>query len=483
MKSMKGENIHFIGVGGASMSALAKFVAQAGGVVTGSDREKSAITENLEKLFPVYYGEHPEAVEKCNKVVYSSAIASDNLELSCARELKIPTLERHEFLGQLCKEFQKTVAVAGTHGKTTVTAMIAHGLSVLEENFSAHIGGETEYGNLILAGDKIFVTEACEYRQSLLSIQPHIAILLNVELDHPDCYFDIKQLLCVFLTFLEKGEIQIFPSKLIDICKDVHMNIEGYEKMSSAVKAVEEMGNCRKDGVIVFSNGKVEIWSQENIRAVDGKILVDILVDGQLRDAMCLPDKDNSTVQNALFFFATVDSLGHGVSKMKKTLLSFKGVKRRKELVGYLEGAKVVFDYAHHPTQIDNIISSFEGKNLVVFQPHTYTRTKAYFEDFVSSLSTSDKLVIMETYGARENVIEGADSASLASQISTIIAKERVEYINTHDKTLEYVISNKSGFDNILFLGAGDIYLLKDKILPYLDDVGDVEIKDVMKVF
>ena len=138
---------------------------------------------------------------------------------------------------------------------------------------------------------------------------------------------------------------------------------------------------------------------------------------------------------------------------------------------------------AHHPTQIRNIISSFEGRNLVVFQPHTYSRTKAYFDDFCDALSLADTVVITETYGAREKKIDGADSSDLAMQISTTIAKERVEHITSISKTIDYVINHANEYDNILFLGAGDIYLLKDKIAPYLDNVFGVEVKDIVQVF
>ena len=192
MKFGKDERIHFIGVGGISMSALAKYVVNNGGAVSGSDRERTACTNDLENIFPVNYGENPKVVDGASKVVYSSAISEDNLELKRARELKIPTFERHEFLGEISNGFQKTVAVAGTHGKTTVTALVTEGLKNLKADFSAHIGGETELGNLILNGNEIFVTEACEYKQSLLSLKPYISVLLNAELDHPDCYQDMK---------------------------------------------------------------------------------------------------------------------------------------------------------------------------------------------------------------------------------------------------------------------------------------------------
>lgn len=483
MKSYKDEKIHFVGVGGISMSALAKFVKKQGGIVSGSDREKSNVTTELETYFPVYYGEHPEAVEDCNSVVYSSAINFDNLELVRARELGVPTIERHEFLGQIARDFEKVVAVGGTHGKTTVTAMIVHGMKNLKTEFSAHVGGETEFGNLILSGNEIFVTEACEYKRSLLSLSPSVSVVLNTELDHPDCYGDMKSLLHVFLTFLEKGKNQVFSAKLYDICKDEHISIEEYEKMCVGCEDIKNCTELNGNEVISLSNGKVKIWSFDNLRVVDNTPKIDIYENGKSVCEIAIFDKDKTTIENYLFVVAVLDIFGYGVKEICDTLKNFKGVKRRKEYVGMLKGAKVVFDYAHHPTQIRNIISSFEGRNLVVFQPHTYSRTKAYFDDFCDALSLADTVVITETYGAREKKIDGADSSDLAMQISTTIAKERVEHITSISKTIDYVINHANEYDNILFLGAGDIYLLKDKIAPYLDNVFGVEVKDIVQVF
>lgn len=464
MKLYKDKKIHFLGVGGASMSALAKFVLSRGGIVTGSDREKTAITEVLQKLFHVYYGEHPEIVDECHTIVYSSAIQSDNLELKRARELNIPTIERHEFLGQIADTFEKTVAIGGAHGKTTVTAMVTHMLMEAKADFSAHIGGETEYGNLILSGERIFVTEACEYKRSLLSLNPHIAVVLNVELDHPDCYSDMKSLLHVYLAFLEKADIQIFPVELIDLCKNENINIAEYEKIAQAFKAV---GFIDEGRVISFSNGDVCIWARGNIEEEKGESFVEIYQNDKVVGKLFLSSDDESTATNTLFSVVVLYALGYGTD-LAGAVKSFKGVKRRREYIGQCGRAKIVFDYAHHPTQIRQTINSFKGKNMVVFQPHTYSRTKAYFDDFVLALGRSDKLLIMDTYGAREDAIKGADSLALANRISEMFAECDVEYVKNISSTIDCVIARQNDYDNILFLGAGDIYKLKDEILPYV---------------
>ncbi len=475
------EKIHFIGVGGASMSALAKFAKMQGMQVTGSDRTQSDITKSLEKLFPIFYGEHPEIVDHCHKVVYSSAISCDNLEMKRAKELGIPTVERCDFLGQIADGFQKTIAIAGAHGKTTATAMIAHGLKTLGKNFSAHIGGETEYGNLILEGGEFFVTEACEYKKSLLSLNPYVSLLLNVELDHPDCYKDMKSLLQVFLTFLSRAEIKVFPAKFIDICQDEHMLPYEYESTLIQLEQVKENGNLKENSFVVLSNGKVDIWSSNLDDDISKELKV--LKNGKSAMSVMLPNNHKMTMLNGLAVVAVLSTIGCDVKEIENCLANFKGVKRRNEYIGRLGKAKVVFDYAHHPTQIAGIISAHKGKNLVVFQPHTYTRTKAYFDDFVGALSLADRLAILDTYGARENKIQGADSIDLVRAISTKCAQSNVEHIKSDDKTIEYVKMHKNDYDNILFLGAGDIYLMKDKLMGELDDVFGIEVQDVMKVF
>lgn len=512
MKMHNNDKIHFIGVGGASLSALAKLMYMRGKTVTGSDRERSAVTHELTKLFPVYIGEKPALVVGCDLVVFSSAVKEDNLELKEARRQGIPTLERHQFLGEIAGEFERTVAVGGTHGKTTVTALLTHALMKLDAPFTAHIGGETEYGNLVTKGGDIFVTEACEYKRSLLSLNPHIAVVLNAECDHPDCYQDLKSVLAVFLTFLSQGEIQVFSTDFFNVCANGHMTTDDNEKWDMRVKCktlCQKMGEKGERGVIVSSNGNVNILTYKNMgtpkmnsiadektcfdendehptKVSDDKILTDentafennapayvdkimVYENGVYVTAVKPYDDNVSTPENILFALAVLKVLGYDYDESGKALESFGGVKRRNEFVGEIDGARVVFDYAHHPTQIRGILSSQKGKTMVIFQPHTYSRTKAYFDEFCSSLADAHTIVIMDTYGARENASDGIDSDMLVSVISTKFAKQDVYGVFSFDKTLDFVISRAKDHDNVLFLGAGDIYLLKDMLTPFLD--------------
>lgn len=514
MKMHNYDKIHFIGVGGASLSALAKLMYMRGKIVTGSDRERSAVTEELGKLFPVHIGENPSLVLGRDLVVFSSAVKEDNLELKEARRQGIPTLERHQFLGEIAEGFERTVAVGGTHGKTTVTALLTHGLKKLDASFTAHVGGETEYGNLVTNGGDIFVTEACEYKRSLLSLNPHISVVLNAECDHPDCYQDLKSVLAVFLTFLGQGEIQVFSTDFVGVCSNGHMTIEASEKWAIPDKCktlCQKIGEKGESGVIVSSNVKVDILTYKNMgtpkmnspadeksycgendelptKVSDDKILtaenkksavennapaytdkIMVYENGVYVTAVKPYDYNLSTPENILFALAVLRVLGYDYDESGKALESFGGVKRRNEFVGEIDGARVVFDYAHHPTQIRGILSSQKGKTMVVFQPHTYSRTKAYFDEFCSSLAEAHTLVIMDTYGARESASDGVDSDALAHAISTKFAKQDVYGVLSFDKTLDFVISRAKDHDNVLLLGAGDIYLLKDMLVPFLD--------------
>ncbi len=470
MELHKNVKIHFVGVGGVSMSALAKYALSQGAEVSGSDREYSQVLKELQSMCKVYVGENPSVVDGVDLVIYSSAIGDEHPELGRARELHIPTLERREFLGMVGDSFQTTVGIAGTHGKTTVTALITHGLKKNGASFSAHIGGETEFGNLILEGNKIFVTEACEYKKSLLSLNPKISIVLNAECDHPDCYKDVNSLLKVYLKFLEKAEIKIFSTEFLDVCSNSHMFIGEYEKLIDNPK-IEKLqgrhGDRNQKSVIVLSNGTVEIFTYKNMGNLSEEKYshIEIYRDDKFLSSIKAP---NWVVnhENILFAYAVMCVLGYDDPT---SFDGFKGVKRRNEYVGKLSGANVVFDYAHHPTQINNLLSLYKGRNLVIFQPHTYSRTLAYIDDFASALSRADTVVIMETYGARESVNDGVDSEGLVKHISTKFAKTKLEHIKTHQSTLEYVVNTQKNFDNILFLGAGNIYSIKDDLAKYLD--------------
>lgn len=471
MKILKNVNIHFIGVGGASMSALAVLSKRCGAVVSGSDKNQSDVLEKLESEgVYAYCGKNLSAVEKADLVVYSSAIKEDDEELSFARSRGITVLDRAEFLGKIADEFVTVVAVGGTHGKTTVTAMIADVLKKSNMNFVGHVGGETEYGNLVLGGEfenadfakfvefekgGIFLTEACEYKKNVLRLNADIGVVLNAECDHPDCYPDIASVEKVFSEFLKNSKVAILPYSLMQICPYANMRDYSYEDEEKERAVVR-----------VFSNGDIDVFAYENSRGKQGEICI---YKNGVKIAECaLPDEMPSTPKSVLFTFAVADLLSVSAEEIKKAVESFSGVKRRNEYAGTLNGARVIFDYAHHPSQIANVLYAHPSA-LVVFQPHTYSRNAKFMEEFASVLSTARIVVLMQTYGARESAIGGADSAELKRRILSKNAETEVYLADSHDETLEFVKSISNRFEEILMLGAGDIYSLKKKI-PFDDN-------------
>lgn len=468
MEIPKKERIRFIGVGGASMSALALLALRRGAEVGGSDKNPSETLERLKSQgIEIDTPANPDEVSETDLVVYSSAVKEDDVELSRARKLGIRTLDRAEYLGEVAKNFGYTIAVGGTHGKTTVTAMLAVVLKRLGVDFVGHVGGETEYGNPVYGGafenahfakfvekekDGIFLTEACEYKKNLLRLSPDVGVVLNAECDHPDCYPDLKSVEDVFGKFLDKSKVCVLHLSQIGLCSYARMRKIEYDDIETE-KCVAR----------VFSDGRVDLFAYENAGDINGEIR--LKKNGEIVAEITLPDTLPSTPKNVAFVFAVTDLIGLSNEAVGKEIENFSGAKRRHEYAGKWNGAKVVFDYAHHPSQIENVLSAHPDA-LVVFQPHTYSRTAKYFDDFVRVLSRAKALVLMPTYGAREGSNKEWDSGRLRDGILSKNAKSEVYLAFSHSSTLEIVKILSFAYDEILMLGAGDIYDLKGRI-PY----------------
>ncbi len=450
------------------MSALALLALRHGAEVGGSDKNSSETLERLkEQGVEIATPANPDAVEDVDLVVYSSAVKEDDAELSRARKLGIRTLDRAEYLGEVTKNFGYTIAVGGTHGKTTVTAMLAVVLKRLGVDFVGHIGGETEYGNPVLGGafenadfakfvekekDGIFLTEACEYKKNLLHLTPDVGVVLNAECDHPDCYPDLKSVEDVFGKFLDKCKVCVLPLSQIGLCSYARMRKIEYE--------IEETEKCVAR---VLSDGRMDLFTCENTGNKNGKIR--LKKNGETVAEINPPDTLPSTPKNVAFVFAVTDLIGLPNEAVGKEIENFSGVKRRHEYAGTLNGARVIFDYAHHPSQIENVLTAHPDA-LFVFQPHTYSRTAKYFDDFVRVLSRAKAIILMPTYGAREGSNKEWDSGRLAEEILSKNAKSEVYVAHSHSSTLDIVKMLSFDCDEILMLGAGDIYDLKGRI-PY----------------
>lgn len=453
MANFKDKKIHFIGIGGVGVNALAKYALGCGAKVSGSDAKFSELCGEIATLGArVYADMNPERVNGADFVVYSSAIKDDNPELMRARELKILTLERQEFLHEVASSFKNIVGVAGTHGKTTTTAMLAHILKSAEKKFVGMIGGNSvDYGNFVnnSYGEKdIFVVEACEYKRNFLTLHPTVAVVTNVECDHPDCYENFASVKRAFDEYLNGA-----PSRI-------------YLKSESS-DSYGESWEIEK-----FCDGKPEIFCAE---MKDGKCVLSC--GEKLLGNISLKDGGVYNFKNATFAILAASTLGVNFDDAISALAEFRGVGRRFEHAGNIDGVPVYFDFAHHPTEIGCVLRHASecqcvlkrageyGKILAVFQPHTYSRTKAYFENFVDVFG-SDKnigsLIFMPTYAAREKLDRDFESDALAKAVSEKYGKP--VSVASDREVLQFVSKNAASHAIVLFIGAGDIYDLKDKL-------------------
>ena len=460
---IQGKKIRFIGIGGANMSALAVFSHEFGAIVSGSDAKSGEETEKLSALgIPVTIGVDDKKVEDVDCVVYSSAIRNDNPELEKARELHIETLERHEYLAKIAACFSEVVAIGGTHGKTSTTAMLTHILAKSGKKFAAMIGGESvEFSNYVnntsaksIAELKnaIFVCEACEYKRNLLALPATTALVTNAECDHPDCYKSQKDVADTFSEFLEKARCKIVSEK--------------YEFLLQENEKRANESHNEKCG-----NFCVEIFSDDKIERIYADIKNDkaeVFFGSNLVGVIRLKDGGDYNYENSIFALAAAKRLGIDLMFAINALASFKGVKRRFEFVGKIDGASVIFDFAHHPSEIKQALkrASEQGDVLCVFQPHTYSRTKAYLDDFVEVLGDERNgvktLALMPTYAAREDASMGLDSNDLAIAIFDEFCNRDVYLLKNALSTVDFVKKHAKGHSVVLMLGAGDIYDVKD---------------------
>lgn len=443
----KSKPIHMIGIGGISMSGIAEIVKNMGFLVTGSDISLSKITENLSMTgIKIYEGHIPEAVENASLVVYSAAIKEDNPELERARELSIPTIERADFLGEITKLYPETISISGTHGKTTTTSMIA--LSFIEDGKdpTVQVGAVLKEinGNYRIGNSPYFIIEACEYVESFLKFHTNTAVLLNIEEDHLDYYKDLEHIKSSFKKFVdavpEEGFVIVNGDSddCLDVINDVKANIIlfGIENEKSNWIASDIVLN--KDGYYSF----IAVNKQDNI-----KVPIKLTILGY------------HNIYNALATVATSYAHKIRVDSISKSLNLYRGASRRFEYVGEFNGAKIYDDYAHHPTEIKSTIESAlllpHNKLWVIFQPHTYSRTKALFDSFTKAFMNVDILILTDIYASREKYTSEVNSETLAISINEV--SNNCYYISKFEDIVKYVKENAVKDDLILTIGAGDI--------------------------
>ena len=435
-------HIHMIGIGGISMSALAHMLKFFGYRVSGSDRTETDIVKRLAASgVDITIGHSADAVSDPDLVCYTAAIPKDNPELVKAHSLGIPLMERAELLGQLMKLYKFPVAVAGTHGKTTTTSMLS--LVLLEANLDPTIlvGGELSQisGNFKIGAKDYLIFEACEYVESFLHFNPYMSIITNVEEDHLDYFSDIYHIITAFERFARLNS----PNGCIIVCSD--------DKYAPTV--VQNIDNkVIKYGIISRNND----FFAENIHLnADGKTEADVYAYGNFAVKLELSVHGDHNVRNALGAFAAAWELGIEPDAIKRGLEAFGGTKRRFETLGIANGFTVIDDYAHHPTEIKSTLTTAKrltnGKVWCIFQPHTYSRTKAFLPDFAEALSIADNVILADVYPAREKYDGTIHSCDLAQLM------KNVTYINDFGAIERYILKKAKPGDLVFTMGAGDI--------------------------
>ena len=450
----KPEHIHFIGIGGISMSGLAEILLGAGFSISGSDSKPSALTKQLEdRGAKVFYGQCAENISKdYDCVVYTAAIHPDNPEFAQCVEFNLPMLSRAELLGQIMKNYQTSIAVSGTHGKTTTTSMFSSVLLAAQTDPTISVGGILEAigGNIRVGKSQTFITEACEYTNSFLSFYPTLSIILNIEEDHMDFFKDLDDIMNSFRLFAQK----LPKDGLLVINKE----IKDYEKVTDGLEC----------NVITYGMDPSCTYYAENVSYNEqGYGEFDVMYAGENLGHMVLSVPGAHNVSNALAVIASSRHLGISMEHIQAGLLGFSGTNRRFQYKGKLNGVTIVDDYAHHPTEIRATMQAANNyphrEVWVVFQPHTYTRTKAFFKEFAESLSLADHIVLADIYAARETDSLGMSSALLCEEIKALGAD--CHYFPTFGEIEDFLKSHCIHGDLLITMGAGDVVNIGENLL------------------
>ena len=447
-------HIHFIGIGGISMSGLAEILLEEGFTVSGSDSKESPLTKKLESEGAViHYGQCAENItDTIDCVVYTAAINRSNPELMEAVSRKIPMLTRAELLGQLMKNYDTPIAVSGTHGKTTTTSMISHILLAADLDPTISVGGILKAigGNIRVGKSETFITEACEYTNSFLHFFPKISVILNIEEDHLDFFKDLEDIRHSFHQFAG-----LLPA---DGTLVINGEIENYPEIYEGL-------NCN---VVTYGTADTFDYSAADIAYDDkGFVSFELIKHSERKGRIQLSVTGDHNVSNALASIATAELLDIPMETIQKGLLSFSGTDRRFEYKGTFNGVTVVDDYAHHPTEIAATLKAaqhYPHENIwCVFQPHTYTRTKAFFNEFAEALSHTDHLVLADIYAARETDTLGVSSEALAEEAAKLGTD--AHYFPSFAEIEAFLKENCKPGDLLITMGAGDVVKVGEELL------------------
>ena len=446
--------IHFIGIGGISMSGFAELLHSMGFTITGSDWHESKITKHLESLgIQVVYGQKEENITKdIDLVVYTAAVKKTNPEYQAAEKLNLPLMERAVMVGQVMKNYSSAIAIAGTHGKTTTTSIASHIFLAANLDPTISVGGILEAigGNIRIGHSKHFITEACEYTNSFLHFFPTVGMILNIEEDHLDFFKDLADIRHSFKLFAER-----VPAQGAVV---INGDIENYQEIIEAVKGK----------VITFGHSRGNDYSAGDIQYDDyAHPSFDLYIGGEKKERLTLGVAGEHNVYNALAAIAVSLENGISMDAIRAGLAHFTGTNRRFEKKGEVNGFTIIDDYAHHPHEIEATLKTAQNyphKTLwCIFQPHTYTRTKAFLPQFAEALSLADKVILADIYAARET-----DTLGISSEDIVKLLKEKGKeawYLPTFDEIEKFVMEHCTQGDLLITMGAGDVVNVGENLL------------------
>ncbi len=443
----KYKHIHMLGIGGVSMSGIAEILNNWNFKITGSDANRSEITDRLANNgIQVTIGRDFENLKKSDAVVYTAAIKQEDPEIIFAKENNIPIIERCDFLGELTKAFSDTIGISGTHGKTTTTSMVA--ICFLKAKFDPNIqvGGILKQinGNYRVGNSDYFIIEACEYVESFLKFRPKAEIILNIDNDHLDYFktFDnIKNAFIKYVKLLPKDGFLVLNAddeNCLDLADDTISSFVTY-----GIKNLK--ANFTADNISFNDDGFAEF---------------DVYKNKEFFEHIELSVAGIHNVLNALACISLCDHYNISAKTMKDALKDFTGAHRRLEYKGSYNNIRIYDDYAHHPTEISATCNALNNKKFneswVIFQPHTYSRTKTLLDDFSQALSNFDHIIIADIYAARETNTYGVSSKDIVERINSTRGSHS-EYISDFNDIVSYVKEHAKPNDIVLTLGAGNV--------------------------
>ena len=454
--------IHFIGIGGISMSGFAEYLHTLGFKVSGSDAHDSPITDHLCDLgIDFNLGQRPANITPdIDVVVYTAAIAADNEEFMEVKRLNIPMLSRAEMIGQLMLNFDNAIAVSGTHGKTTTTSMLS--LIFMEANLdpTISVGGILDAigGNIRMGKSENFIIEACEYTNTFLQFNPNRSIILNIDEDHLDFFKDLADIRNSFHTFAKRlpKDGQLFINGEIDHYEEIISDLE----CEIFTYGIQDPNYSKSEKVYDYSADHVS-FDQRSVGSYD------LYYRGKFIDHIKMNVIGIHNISNSLPAIGLALQVGIPIETIKKSLLAFNNSKRRFEYKGEIGGVTIIDDYAHHPTEVVATLSAAQHypHNVLwcVFQPHTFSRTKQHLTEFAEALAYADKIVLADIYASREKDPGDISSRDLALELEKL-GKE-VHYFDSFDEIENYLLQNCMNGDLLITMGAGDIVSVGENLL------------------